>query len=176
MLLYEHGGIFKSLKLLSKVGAFEKLKNWYTPGVGSYPKNKAILEFQKENIVWDSKFRSRYKRFVIIVASILILTIFIMGIYQKETVPQLLSRICFVLPVLKWCLTSAKKLSDDICRLDKLQQLVRREQTDIDTFMRIQKGIFEHRGSCYLIPEKFYWLFKDKDEKSAERLADIDKE
>jgi len=157
--------INKSKSIMKNQKKRNKLLNWYTITIDSMELKEGILACQEENISWDMELRKRYKKVSIILITGLILLIFIIGVVNNEAVLVLLLRFAFVLPLLRWLLETEKQLNNDIDNLMELDALVYSEtEKDMDKLQEIQHKIYNHRKSCYAIPDFFYKLFKAKDE------------
>ena len=165
----------KSNKYLRKEGNEDKLHNWYTPKVDTFPIKKGILECQKENFSWDIGLRKRYRAISIAFIIMLSVIIFGIGIVQDEKPSVLVYRMAFVFPLIQWLSEIVKSLSADIRRLEKVNDLMSiSEEKTIEDLQDIQKDIFEHRKSCRSIPNFFYRIYKKRDENNASRTIEIE--
>lgn len=150
----------------------ENLKNWYPQAVDSKPLNEGILTCQRENVWWDVGLRKKYKSYCECIFVIIIVIVFMVGILREETVAELLYRLAFICPIFIWLINVIKMINNDVERLGELDGLVNKENcSSMEDLQYIQKIIFEHRASCYLIPDFFYNIFKDTDEDKAHRMA-----
>lgn len=161
-------------KILNNKKEKNELFDWYSPIVDNKSLLNGIILCQRENICWDEELRRRFKQLsigVIIVLSIMILGI---GINNGESVAKLMYRIAFIFPMIEWLVTAIKKINKDIATLYEIKsELDPTELKDIDKLKGIQRMIFEHRKSCYVIPNYIYTLFKDKDEDIAHRGIEL---
>jgi len=65
-----------------------------------------------------------------------------------------------------------QKICVNKLRLKELDNLFNSpNSTDMENLLDIQSVLFEHRKSCFTIPNMFYRLFKDNDEDTAHRTA-----
>lgn len=95
-----------------------------------------------------------------------------MGLWKNERIIDLLWRVVFIAPMLKWLLDTIKKLNKDISTLQELDSDINNNETKtMEDLQDIQKVIFQHRKGCYAIPECIYNIFKDNDEDRAYREA-----
>lgn len=95
-----------------------------------------------------------------------------MGLWRNEKIVDLLCRMVFVAPMVKWLLDIIKKLNNDISTLQELDaDINNNEIKTMEDLQDIQKVIFQHRKGCYDIPEYIYNIFKDNDEDRAYREA-----
>lgn len=162
-----------SKKILKNLQEKNKLKDWYTPGVDEKDILDGILACQRENFWWDVGLRKRFKYASITLISILFVAILAMGLWKNEEITELLCRLAFVIPMIKWLLLdTVKKLNKDISILQELDgDINNNEMKTMEDLQDIQKVIFQHRKGCYAIPECVYNIFKDNDEDRAYREA-----
>lgn len=162
-----------SKKILKNLQEKNKLKDWYTPGVDEKDILDGILACQRENFWWDVGLRKRFKYASITLISILFVAILAMGLWKNEEITELLCRLAFVIPMIKWLLLdTVKKLNKDISILQELDgDINNNEMKTMEDLQDIQKVIFQHRKGCYAIPEIIYNIFKDNDEDRAYREA-----
>lgn len=167
-----HEIISQSKKVLSNSKEKAKLYNWYTPIVDTVDLNEGILFCQRENFWWDVGLRKRFRRVSVIVIAILFFVIFVMGLWENESVARLLCRFAFIIPMVNWFLNIVNHINKDIETIKMLDGYINDNQTKtMDDLQDIQKKIFEHRKGCYIIPDYFYKIFKNSDEDNAHREA-----
>ena len=161
-----------SKKILKNPQEKNKLKDWYTPGVDEKDILDGILACQRENLGWDVGLRKRFKFVIITLIIILFAVILAMGLWKNERIIELLCRVVFIAPMLKWLLDTIKKLNKDVSTLQELDNDINNNETKtMQDLQDIQKVIFQHRKGCYAIPEIIYNIFKDNDEDRAYREA-----
>ena len=161
-----------SKKVLKNTQEKNKLKDWYTPGVDEKNTIDGILACQRENFWWDVGLRKRFRFASVTLIIILFVAILTMGLWKNERITELLWRLSFVVPMLKWLLDTVKKLNKDISTLQELDgDINNNEMKTMDDLQDIQKVIFQHRKGCYAIPECIYNICKDNDEDRAYRAA-----
>ncbi|MDC0827779.1 S-4TM family putative pore-forming effector [Faecalitalea cylindroides] len=159
-----------SKKILENANEKNKLKNWYTPGVDKKDIIDGILECQRENFWWDVGLRKRFRLASITLIIILFVMILAMGLWKNERIIDLLWRLAFIVPMLKWLLDTVNKLNKDISTLNELDNDINNnERKTMEDLQDIQKVIFQHRKECYAIPEWIYNIFKNNDEDRAYR-------
>jgi len=158
----------KSKKILSNPKEKEKLLNWYTNIDVNLPLNEGILMCQKQNYIWDINLRKRFRNFCYILGAILSLPIiFIYG----DT------GLIIILPIIKYLYTLKETLSENINNIKEIDNLIySTTPKNMDTLQNIQSKIFSYRKSAFCIPNKFYMLFKNNDEDTAHRMAQLDKD
>lgn len=166
----DHEVVTHSKKILNNPQEKEKLKDWYTPGVDGKNTIDGILACQRENFWWDVGLRKRFRFASVTLIIILFVVILAMGLWKNERITELLCRVAFIVPMLKWLLDTVKKLNKDISTLQELDgDINNNEIKTMENLQDIQKVIFQHRKGCYAIPECIYNIFKDNDEDRAYR-------
>lgn len=159
-----------SKKILNNTEEKNKLFNWYSSEVDTKRLIDGILACQNENFWWDVGLRKRFKWLSVIGIITFITVIVIMGVVNNESVPELLWRLAFIAPMLQWLLETIKQLNADIRKLNELDENINNGSIkEMSNLQDIQKIIFEHRQSCYTIPNWIYYVFKDNDEDKAHR-------
>ena len=91
-----------SKKILSNLQEKKQLKDWYTPVVDKKNTIDGILACQRENLGWDVGLRKRFKFASIALFIILVAAILAMGLWKNERIIELLWRVVFIAPMLKW--------------------------------------------------------------------------
>ena len=166
----------KSRKILKIKKKKDKLTNWYENimKMDNIELNEGILVCQKENVSWDIGLRKRYKMLSVILIIIFIIINFSIGIIWNEPVIRLFFRISFVLPILKWMLDNIRQLNEDISNLKELNELLNsKDKKNMDELQEIEYKIYNHRKSCYIIPNFFYNIFKNNDKDRVHQMADF---
>ncbi len=168
----DHEVVTYSKKILNDSQEKAKLKDWYTPAVDGKNIINGILACQRENFWWDVGLRKRFRLASLILIIILCVAILIMGLWKNEKVTELLWRVVFILPMLRWLLDTVTKLNRDISTLQELDGDINNDEIKtMEDLQDIQKVIFQHRKGCYTVPEFIYNVFKDNDEDRAYREA-----
>lgn len=163
-----------SKKILSDGKQKASLKDWYTSQADEKALNEGILTCQRENQWWDVGIRKRYRTACVIGIIALVTIVFGMGIARNETVVILLWRLAFIVPMVQWFATTVKQINEDIENLQEVDEMVNDNVSKtMEDLQDIQKKIFEHRKSCFTIPNFFYNIFKDNDEDEAHRIASM---
>ena len=97
-----------------------------------------------------------------------------MGIIWNEPVIKLFFRISFALPMIKWLLDNICQLNEDISNLKELNELLNStDKKDMTELQEIEYKIYNHRKSCYTIPNFFYTIFKNNDEDAVRQMTDF---
>ena len=166
-----------SKKILDDEKERAVLIDWYTPIVDQMPLEKGIFTCQKESYHWDSGLRKRYRGLAILIIAVLASIIFIIGIVKNEPFQELIMRIVFILPMVRWLVNTINGLNEDLDRLKELDEEFKQVgNTSMSELQMIQKRITEHRKSAVKIPNAIYKLFRNNDEDREHRIATMDVE
>lgn len=154
----------KAEKLLEKrTVQDERLPDWYRTEVDELPLKKAIKLCQEENVNWDSELRKFYSKITFAIVIVLFILIIAIGIYQKDFLLVFLS---FGFPIFQWEVKVLTSIRADVGRLNKLSESINGTKVcELDDLLEIQRDIYEHRKSCYLIDDKIQKFLRDKLEK-----------
>ena len=132
-----------------------------------------ILTCQKENIHWDVGLRKRYRLFLIVLVIIITSIIVVIGLVKNELFQDFVARVVFIVPILRWLLSSMSSINNDIERLNDLsKELLSDGDKDMNELQYIQKTITDHRKSAIKIPDFIYKLFQNNDEDRARRIVE----
>lgn len=152
------------------------LKNWYSD-YSCFSPEKQILYSQNENINWDSKLRTFYKRIIIVCSTMVIVGVIIYGIVKNVPFNSWITMISFVLVILDCGINSIWKLAVDIKRLSKLAEIEKDVELQIENnsfyekIIELQNNLYEHRQNCFLIPDFVYKLRKKTYQSCEARIA-----
>lgn len=165
-----------SKRILMTNSEKEKLVNWYTPAVDCVPLNDGILMCQKENCNWDSELRKRYKITSIIGILIIVGIVLAIGFSKDKTISDVTAQIIFIIPILRWLLNLIAGLSDDIGGIQTIFKRLMLEQgiKTTDYLLENERLITVHRSNSVKIPDRFYNLFKNNDEKREHFTAQLE--
>ena len=167
----------KSKKILDDEKERAALKDWYTPIVDQIPLKKGIFACQKENYHWDGGLRKRYRGAAILLIAVLASVIFIIGIVKNEPFQELITRIVFILPMVRWLVNTINGLNEDLDRLKELDEEFKQDSNrSMSELQMIQKCITEHRKAAVKIPNAVYNIFKNNDEDREHRIVTMDVE
>ena len=151
-----------SKPILSDEKEKQKLKNWYTKPVAKKPILEGIISCQRENFSWDYELRLRVRNAAIVIVSVLVILIFMIGVWNKESVLTLLGRIAFVIPIAKWLSGVVISLNEDMKRLEELEVKINSAGNNgMEDLLEIQRDLYQHRKECYTIPDFVYNWFKE---------------
>ncbi|WP_300358571.1 S-4TM family putative pore-forming effector [Fusobacterium sp.] len=166
--------VTNSTKILNNPEEKARLYNWYTPSINTNNLVNIILSCQKENYYWDIGLRKRLIIVSKIITFLLVISIFIIGIFFNKNVKGLISDIIFIIPILHWLITIVKSLDKDIKNLEELDKIFNKStKKTFNDLEDIQNILFKHRENCYTVPEVIYNIFKDNDEDLAHKRAEI---
>ena len=170
-----HEIVVYSKKILTNDKEMANIVNWYRPEYDTKELLDGIALCQRENVLWDMELRKRYRTLSIITISGMIFIILIIALSKNESVYVFLSRMVFILPMLKWLLLNViTNINKNIKLQDHMEIAVRNKHTSMENLQFIQKDIYDFRKSCFIIPNWVYKLFKSTDEDNARRAASFE--
>lgn len=162
-----------------KIGKIEKLYEWYAQGVEeitNLPISIARLICQRESLVWDSQLRKLFYESLLILSVILVIILGIIWYYLKLPLDQIVLILSGLLPLFRFSLKqyienkeTSEKLIKAVAIFDKTWGKILKSQiveTELNIISRqIQNEIYDSRTKNPLIPDFFYWLFKNRQER-----------
>ena len=155
----------------------KELKNWHKLDDKKRNNEDEVLVCQQGNIKWDVNLRKRYKVLHCIIIGATLIGILLQGIIQEETISILFSRMWIITPLLKWIWDVTQQLDFNIKNLEEIDSRIEMlDNPNMYDLQIIQNMIYEHRKTCFKIPDCFYNLFKDKDQERAKRMAGLNLE
>ncbi len=163
-----------SKKIMSDPDEEKKLHNWYVSPADEMPIEKGIITCQRENYNWDVGLRKKYRLILISLLILLTIIVFLSGVISNESIKDLLCRIVFLIPMVRWLVTTENSIKEDVKRLNDMSGLFTAVgQRDMDELQDIQKALIEHRKACVKIPTVIYNKFKENDEDREHRRAEF---
>ena len=103
--------------------------------------------------------------------------IFIIGIVKNEPFQELITRIIFILPMMRWLVNIINGINADLDRLKGLDEDFKlASNRSMSELQMIQKHITEHRKAAVKIPNAVYKIFKENDEDQEHRIVTMDVE
>ena len=154
----------------------EALKNWYRD-YSSLSKNEAALSCQIENVSWDSKLRTYYVWFLIIVGILISLFLFLLALlFDLDMRIFLTGPVFLTLPILYELSQIIIKLLKIVSEQNRVREVISSvkslQKNDGNTevviqpkIRQIQSEIYRVRASSLLIGKWFYQFFRPTFEK-----------
>ena len=144
--------------------------------------SKQILLCQKENLRWDSNLRKKYALAYKALMYVIIALIFVAAAIINPSFLNSLSIALWCLPFIKYLWSFSDHMKEDDNRITKLKNtadnllnnygLVLDGDELVQKEIELQNGIFEHRKKALLIPNFFYKMFRTKQQKNEEAIAE----
>lgn len=98
------------------------LKNWYPTIIDSLPLHHARLICQRTNCWWGSKLRRQYRKYIVIVLTLIILFVVTLGLWTGMNLHKfVLAILAPLLPALLWGICEAKRQKQAATALDSLK-------------------------------------------------------
>ncbi|VTR29689.1 S-4TM family putative pore-forming effector [Sphingobacterium thalpophilum] len=162
----------------------EKIKDWYPKVVSEVDISIARIICQRSSCWWDKGLRKKYCKLLKIVTVIIPLTILVIGFLNDIPLVQFVLISSALVPFFQFTIKQYNDNKDMDWRLNKLTAYINetwrrildnsisKSQLDIEA-RRIQDGIYDNRVNAPLIFDVFYKWFRDKDEITMNRSAEI---
>ncbi|WP_028298600.1 S-4TM family putative pore-forming effector [Olivibacter sitiensis] len=162
----------------------EKIKDWYPKIVSRVDISIARIICQRSSCWWDKGLRNKYCSLLKTVTVLIPLTILVIGFLNDIPLVQFVLIISALVPFFQFTIKQYNDNRDMDLRLNKLTgyinetwrrilaNAISQEQLDIEA-RRIQDGIYDNRVNAPLIFDIFYKWFRDKDEITMNRAAEI---
>lgn len=171
------------IEMVSKYpkSGFTDNDKWYED-YSSYDYCKQILLCQRECVRWDGDLRKKYSLAYKVIVGGIISSIFVVAIIINPTFLDILSIALWCMPFAKYLYSFEKHMKDDDNRITKLKNeadnllnnfgLIMDGDELLQKEIELQNGIFDHRKKAVLIPNFFYNMFREKQQKNEEAIAD----
>ncbi|ODM27600.1 hypothetical protein A7W90_16025 [Clostridium sp. Bc-iso-3] len=169
-----------SKKYLSKNKNFDLLVNWY-PGMDMADLKYGRIICQSTNCWWNQKLREKYSNFLILSTATIFIFLLLIALFNGITLSGfIMSVISPILPggVLVYKIDRDNKkaiqnLNDMKNKLDSIIERLRAKELYPDEKLQndircLQDMIFENRSASPLIPDRFYFRYRDRYEDIAQ--------
>lgn len=161
-------------KLKKDKKEFNKLVDWYSGKLSGIPHNIAVIICQRSNLWWDVELRSRFSKIAAIVAVLIIILLFFIGLLDDLTIKKFF--LLVLSPALPIIIFSARQYLDNrkaIKRLNELKDLLNTSWDEIinkkisddrifSRARRMQDQIYINRSNNPLILDWYYELEKSR--------------
>lgn len=166
----------KSKKFLDNGNSYELLKNWY-PGVNEAETSYGKIICQNTNCSWNQRLRKRYSTFLQLIVWLVFIILLILSLIHGISLEIFIGSV--VAPILPGAILiyqisynnkeSIKKLDHLRTKLNEIiEKLKIHEPYPEEHFQNdirsLQDLIFDNRLVGPLIPDKFYFKYRDRDE------------
>lgn len=153
----------------------KKLYDWYKDVPDDLPLEVVALVCMRMNVAYDQSMKRRLLMLVYSVFFIVLLIIVIANL-QRSILDFLVCFIAPMVPVFKFFYDAKQRIDKDnekLIRLDACIDSVMKKalgggDIEQDELQNINNMIFEHRNTSSLMPDWYYDLLRDKEEKTAE--------
>lgn len=153
-----------------------ELSDWYSPAADALPLNKGIKACQRENFHWDAGLRKRYRLTVILIITLLVVLVFFVGFIKNEPFQDLMPRIIFIIPMIRWLITIVGGIKKDLARLNEIDALFGKAKNHMSNLQQIEKELTAHRKNAIKIPNWFYKVFRNNDGNREKSIIEYDLE
>ena len=166
----------KSSSINFKPEKMELLSNWYSD-YSKHELNRAIFYCQKANIEWDKKLRKFYVGIIVTLIIIAVSTLISLAILFSISVIEMLSYIWLLMPIATYAiifLLLHKRNLESMKRLEtKIQAVEHKGEFSVRELESIQLSLYFHRKELIKVPNFFFMMFREKQQKEADILAKI---
>lgn len=143
----------------------DKVRDWYPPSAIPPRADQARLHCQKTNAWWDQNLRDNWKRMIQLLFWSLVLIALVLAIATELTVAKSVALLASGLRLVAWGLTEIKDQEASFKRITRIHKTISQLQNSSpDDARRVQDQIFDHRDSNPVIPDWFYWFYRDQQE------------
>ncbi len=162
----------------------EKIKDWYPKVVSRVDISIARIICQRSSCWWDKNLRKKYCALLKTITVLVPLTILVIGFLDDIPLIQFVLISSALVPFFQFTIKQYNDNKDMDWRLTKLASYINetwrgilantisKNELDIEA-RRIQDGIYDNRVNAPLIFDIFYKWFRDKDELTMNRTAEI---
>ncbi len=156
--------VLKYSELYKKRNSVDDLMNWYSQDISKLDILPAVAVCQRTNIYWDISLRKKIFWALII---ILIISVFVIFALSKNPILVIFSVIPFCRVVAEYCISNHKTIK----KIENLKSKIENgfnnliQLNKINYLRTVQDEIFRHRESSAFVPDCFYKLNRDKQEK-----------
>ena len=169
-----NSGVVAKFGIKYKSRVVKNLENWYSDYSG-FEEERQVLFCQRENVNWDKPLRWKLLWTVIVLLIIGIITIITLGIIADD-LHLTFCIFSWLVPYFGFRLKIILNLYRDIKRLEILESELKNVESIDKNLIRnkiseTQRLIWEHRKSCYLIPECFYNINRKEQQEIEDLLA-----
>ncbi|MCY3711055.1 MAG: S-4TM family putative pore-forming effector [Caldilineaceae bacterium] len=159
------------LKAKSKSRDYNELFDWYTPESIPLDPISAKMHCQKINCWWDVRLRGTWRFVLYAFFGILFLLALILSISTGITVDKLIAIAASFIRVFAWGVAEVVNLEEASRNIDRihryLSSLAIQENVLPSDIRSVQDEIFEHRRSNSPVPDWFYKLRRNAQEREA---------
>jgi hypothetical protein len=162
---------------------YEKLLNWYPQQLETLPLVGAQVICQYLNCWWDLNLRKKYKNILIILLISFLLTIFIIGLINEQTISQFI--LFSVLPVMPAVILGIRQINENaifISKASKVKSIAHKlwttllnhsidEATLTKKIRALQDEIYDRRYNNPLIFDFIYWRLREKQEREMNEIS-----
>lgn len=168
----------KNKQYIKKYNNYKDLENWY-PGVKGIELKIGRVICMSTNCWWNQELRKRYSFFLKIISSFFVITLLIIALIQGITVNSFIGSV--LAPLLPGSVLIYKTVEENNKSIQNLNHMKKKlegiikqlkydlyQETQLNIDIRLlQDMIYENRANSPLIPEKFYFYYRNNDEVTA---------
>ena len=149
-------------------GDSARFYNWYSPSNIPRDPIQAVVFCQKMNCWWDVNLRHRWKILLWVVMGSCVFLALILGILTEVVIAEFIAYVSSCIGVLGWGIAEIihqEEVGQKINGLHRhLTELSDKEQVLMSELRSVQDEIYEHRRTGPLVPDWFYWFYRNEQE------------
>ena len=147
------------------------LEDWYHVGGAPDDPVLARLHCQRQNFEWDADLRKRWVAIVTVVFCLLVVILVVLAATAGFTVARVLAILASSIRFLAWGLDECLAQGSAIKRANEIYSAMFKPYGEtawsITDVRGIQDSLYEHRRSAPPIPDLFYWMNRERQEREA---------
>lgn len=161
-----------SMVIYDNVDKRKCLLNWYGDDFATEDNKESIYRCQKQNFSWDYDLRNYYQAFCISVIVVVVVGLLGWGIYINTCLRQWLLVVSYYTPLIVSFVRAIIRIEDDKIRLLSMKQILDDKGPLSKHRLYLAQGsLYDHRKKCYLIPDWYYSIHKNYQEKKQKILS-----
>ena len=164
------------------------LKNWYDVQYSQMPLTIGKIYCQATNINWDKELRIKFEKILYTVLIVILLILFVISSINNNTFLETLEFVflpsaLIVIYLIQIIMANNKTIRElDYLRKHLDTIIIAKDSPNIieeklsELSNGLQEKIYEYRKNAFLIPDRLYYLNKDKQEGLSNSYATMEKE
>lgn len=153
--------------------------NWYSD-YSSVNGEFQVFYSQSENIRWDSALHKDFRRFYVILLSVIALSLLIAFLMVNPSFVKAFFVLSFFMPIAEYGLSVIKEVDESISLLSDADNFSKELEKKLNTnssqtirkeLIKLQHKIWNRRANGYLIPDWFYEYHRKKHQKKEDNMA-----
>lgn len=162
-----------------KIQNITGVENWYSIE-DNLELNNAIFSCQKQNIYWDTKLRKLYRKILIYICSIALLTIVLIPIFKDLLFNVWMYCLLFIAGNIGYFLKYFGSINENLKEQNELMNVINEYQSKTKLSLKelqdLEEKIYYYRTNLVKIPNWIYNITKKKMQEEADYRAKLESE